>query len=225
MDHAYAVKFQACEKYLLGELSPDLRDAYEDHYFSCPECASQLRSATELIAASKQILAETLPGAELAPAAATNGGWLRWFRPAIAIPVFATLLLVAGYQNLVTIPHLKQATASRVLPMFSLISSNTRGDELPVFSVAPDQQFGLYVDVPEGPGYSSYSISVEGPSGMSSSLRSLSTEDARKTQVVTINPGRRAGKYVLVISGIPSGANPASAVTLAKMQFTVELQP
>src|SRR5580765_3234632 len=158
MDHAFAVKFQACEKYLLGELSPELRDAYEDHYFSCPECASQLRSAIELIAASKQILAETSPGAERA---STVGGWLRWFRPAIAIPVFATLLLIAGYQNLVTIPQLKQATASRVLPMFSLISSNTRGDELPVFSVAPDQQFGVYVDVPEGPAYSSYSLSVE----------------------------------------------------------------
>src|SRR5436189_6090277 len=57
MDHDQAVKSQVCEKYLLGELSPELRNAFEEHYFSCVECAMQLRTAAELIGASQQILA------------------------------------------------------------------------------------------------------------------------------------------------------------------------
>src|SRR5258708_18273126 len=68
MDHHLAVKSRACEKYLLGELSPDLRDAYEEHYFSCTECATQLRMAAELVGAAQQIFAQTP-----APAVAAGG--------------------------------------------------------------------------------------------------------------------------------------------------------
>src|SRR5258708_37240563 len=117
MDHDLAVKSQACEKYLLGELSPDLRDAYEEHYFSCAECASQLRMAAELVGAGQQIFAQT-PAPAVARPVYESGGWLRWFCPAIALPVLATLLLIFGYQNLVIIPQLQESRAPPVRPMF-----------------------------------------------------------------------------------------------------------
>ena len=144
MDHDLAVKSQACEKYLLGELSPDLRDAYEEHYFSCAECATQLRMAAELVGAGQQIFAQTLAGGcGGRRIVQESGGWLRWFRPAIAIPVLATLLLVVGYQNLVMIPQLKESRAPRVLPMFSLISANSRGETVPVFTTQPESTGGI----------------------------------------------------------------------------------
>ena len=34
-------------------------------------------------------------------------GWLAWLRPAFAVPVFALLLAVVGYQNFVTVPRLE----------------------------------------------------------------------------------------------------------------------
>src|SRR6266576_1388574 len=121
MDHDLAVKSQACEKYLLGELSPVLRDAYEEHYFSCAECGAQLRMAVELVGAGQHIFSETpVPAAETTARIVhesdghESDGWLGWFRPAIAIPILATLLLVVGYQNLVMIPQLKESRASRV---------------------------------------------------------------------------------------------------------------
>src|SRR5271165_1116124 len=116
MDHEMAVKSQACEKYLLGELSPELRDAYEEHYFACAECAMQLRTAAELVGAGREILAQA-PISTRPPAVPAPAGWFGWLRPAFAVPVFAALLLLIGYQNFVTIPHWKQATESRVLPM------------------------------------------------------------------------------------------------------------
>ena len=100
MDHDLAVKSQACEKYLLGELSPDLRDAYEEHYFSCAECATQLRMAAELIGASQQILLQRRHAAAAAPAMREPGMWFAMLRPALADWLWRYWLLIAGYQNL-----------------------------------------------------------------------------------------------------------------------------
>jgi hypothetical protein len=223
MDHDLAVKSQACEKYLLGELSPDLRDAYEEHYFSCAECATELRMAAELVGAGQQIFAQTpAPAVSVgARIVQESGGWLRWFRPAIAIPVLATLLLVVGYQNLVLIPQLKESRAPRVLPMFSLISANTRGETVPAFTTQPNQPVGLYVDVPADAAYSSYAISVQDPSGKTIPLRSLSYAEAQKTQVLVINPGA-AGNYAVVVLGqAKSDLGSSTGKELARMQFTV----
>ena len=224
MDHDLAVKSQACEKYLLGELSPDLRDAYEEHYFSCAECATQLRMVAELVGAGQQIFAQTSAPAVAAGARIVqeSGGWLRWLRPAIAIPVLATLLLVVGYQNLVLIPQLKESRAPRVLPMFSLISANTRGETVPAFTTQPNQPVGLYVDVPADAAYSTYEIALVDPWGKTTALRSLSHAEAQKTQVVVVNPGKISGKYTLIISGQTNSQPASSPAELARILFRVD---
>ena len=222
MDHDVAVKSEACEKYLLGELSPELRDAYEEHYFSCADCAMQLRSAAELIGASQQIFAQTRAIGAKAPVAAPEPvGWFKWLRPAIAIPAFATLLLVLGYQNFLTIPHLKESASPRVLPMFSLISANTRGERAPEFVTQPDEPLGLYVDVPADAAYSTYDLRLQDPNGSTIPLRSLSYAEAQKTQVVVINPGKTAGNYSLIIFGRTKPEQDAASTELARLQFAI----
>lgn len=221
MDHDQAVKSQVCEKYLLGELPPELRDAYEEHYFSCAECALQLQTAAELIGASQQILARTPAIGAKVHAASKRGGWFRWLQPAIAIPVFASLLLLVGYQNFVSIPHLKKTASPRVLPMFSLISANTRGETAPEFVTQPDEPVGLYVDVPVDATYSTYDIRLQDPNGKTIPLRSLSYAEAQKTQVVVINHGKTAGKYSLVIFGRARSEQGSASTELARLQFTV----
>lgn len=222
MDHNQALQSQACEKYLLGELAPPERDAYEEHYFSCSECATQLRTTAEFLGASREILA-TSP--ELRPSLdpSRNGfGWLAWLKPVFAIPVFATLILFIGYQNFVTIPNYKHAAGPQVLPMHSLISANTRGDDSNSFAVSPNQPFGLYVDAPYDPAYSTYLLTLVVPSGATTSLRSLNAAEAQKTQIITVNPGNQAGKYTIVVSGLATpNAEPSSAKELARLQFTV----
>jgi anti-sigma factor RsiW len=44
MEHDEAEKSQAVERYLLGELPVTEREAFEEHYFSCPECAEEVRA-------------------------------------------------------------------------------------------------------------------------------------------------------------------------------------
>ena len=57
MDHTEAVNQYAVEKYLLEELSPEARAAFEEHYFGCEECAIDLRAAAVFIAQSRKELA------------------------------------------------------------------------------------------------------------------------------------------------------------------------
>ena len=225
MDHELAVKSQACEKYLLGELSPEMRDAYEQHYFGCAECAAQLRAAAEFMAAGRKILAEAPHAVPQADYVRVPRGWMPWMNPLVAIPAFAALLLVIGYQNLVTIPHGKQAAEPRLLRMFSLITANVRGEEGLVFSVGPDEPFGVYVDVPVDPAYSNYLLRLEDPAGASTLLRSLTAQEAQKTQVVSVNPARKSGKFAVVVSGLNTlGAQASSAKEIARLQFTVEVK-
>ncbi len=224
MDHELAVKSQACEKYLLGELSPELRDAYEEHYFSCTECATQLQSAAELVGASRAILATASIPERGADYVRGPRGWFPWLQPLVAIPAFAVLLLVIGYQTFVTIPNMRQASEPRVLRMFSLISANTRSDGGLVFSSAPNETFGVYVDVPADPAYSNYLLRLEDSSGGSKLLRSLTAQEALKTQVVIIDSGKKSGKYTIVVSGLTSqDADASTAKELARLQFTVAI--
>jgi hypothetical protein len=223
MDHDSAVKSQACEKYLLGELSPELRDAYEDHYFSCAECAMQLRSAVETLGSARQIFAEQ-PAVVTRPASApASAGWFQWLRPAFAVPAFAALLLLVGYQNFVTIPQLKQSGSPRVLQMFSLITANSRGEGLPEISAAPNEPIGLYVDVPSDPAFATYDLLLQDPTGKTTLHRSLAEVEAQKTQVVVINPGTTPGKYTLLVNASPKSGPPAPEKELTRIQFTVVL--
>ena len=44
MDHRQATQLTAVEKYLLDELTPEVRDQFEEHFFDCQDCAADLRA-------------------------------------------------------------------------------------------------------------------------------------------------------------------------------------
>ena len=44
MSHDNAVATMAAERYLLDELTEAERDVFEEHYFTCPECAEDVRA-------------------------------------------------------------------------------------------------------------------------------------------------------------------------------------
>jgi len=49
MDHNEAVRMNAAEKYILGELSPVLREQYEEHFFACVACALEVKAAAAFV--------------------------------------------------------------------------------------------------------------------------------------------------------------------------------
>src|SRR5258708_17999235 len=113
MDHNEAIRLQAAVKYVLGELSPVQRDAYEEHYFDCAECAIDLKALATFADTTREVLRQEKAdqlAKDLVPA---RGGWLRWLQPITAVPPFAALLLIVAYQNNVPIPPARVAASSR----------------------------------------------------------------------------------------------------------------
>ena len=110
MDHSEVVRLQAVEKYMLGELSPELRDQFEEHYFDCPTCAADVTALHTFMAASRMILKEEAV-AQPAPREGNlkRRGWFDWLRPAVALPAMAALAAVIVFQAVVTIPWLERA--------------------------------------------------------------------------------------------------------------------
>src|SRR6202007_2952381 len=129
MDHSEAVRLQAAEKYVLGELSPELQEAYEEHFFGCEECAADVKATAVCVSGTREVFSHEAKSAG-EPQAAKQ--WFAWLRPAIAAPVLAALLVIAGYQSFVAIPRLqRQASTGRkaqAADFISLIGANSRGE-------------------------------------------------------------------------------------------------
>ena len=54
MNHQQATKLMAVESYLLHELTPEVRDQFEEHFFDCQECAADLRATAGFMDATRK---------------------------------------------------------------------------------------------------------------------------------------------------------------------------
>lgn len=208
MDHSEAVRVMATERYLLGELSPETREAFEEHFFECQECALDVRAGAAFIDEAKLQLAE--PSA--APAAPSPKptlpwrGWFAWWKPALALPAFAALLLVIGYQNFATIPSLRTAARQPRLAPWATLHVETR-DGTPL-SVVADRKSGavLLIDVPDTAGFASFAFALLDPRGKqfwAQTVQASGTESGQQTLSLLLpGMGLQQGLYTLTISGI-----------------------
>ncbi|MBM3724432.1 MAG: hypothetical protein FJW40_03265 [Acidobacteria bacterium] len=62
LSHDDWINLQAAEKYIFGGLNEDQRDAYEEHFFSCYECAEEVRWMAIFEAKEKKIFDAPAPG-------------------------------------------------------------------------------------------------------------------------------------------------------------------
>jgi hypothetical protein len=211
MDHSESIRLMAAEKYLLGELTPELREQFEEHFFDCQECALEVRAGAAFVEHSKVLLAEPIAGSSaraVVPAPA-KPGWLAWLRPAFVVPVLAVLLAVIAYQNLVTYPTLKGAVAvvdaPRILASVSLMNANTRGVNKTVVSARQGEPFLVFVDIPAESRFSSYVAELYGPTGSLEWSLTIPAETAKDMVPIRVPAGHRgAGMYTLVVRGVDS---------------------
>jgi hypothetical protein len=219
MDHSESIRLMAAERYLLGELAPELREQFEEHFFGCQECALEVRAGAALVEHSKVLLSGpvAVPSARASIPAPANRGWLAWLRPAFVVPVLAVLLVVIGYQNLVTYPRLTGAVAvvdaPRILASASLISANTRGANQTVVSARQGEPFLLFVDIPAEARFSSYVAELRGPAGKPEWSLTIPAETAKETVSIRVPADHRgAGVYTLVVRGVDSSGGAGSEV-------------
>jgi hypothetical protein len=229
MNHSDAIQMGACEKYLLGELTAQLRDEFEQHYFECSECAHDVQAAALFLSATREALKESAVPVRSHERATRESSWFRWLRPAIAVPAFAVLLLFLGYQNLVTLPHWKnlasQAASSDLLKPILLHPGMSRGTE-PRIPVAPGQSFAVYLDIPTQPAYSAYLIRLQRDSSAATrDLLTLSPSEIQKAPLLKMPSDLVPGSaYTIHVLGLPqAGAPSSSASEVAQFSFLIEI--
>jgi hypothetical protein len=226
MQHSDAAPYLV-ERYLLDELSPLDRDAFEEHFFGCPDCAEELRLTAAFLSAAKS---ELRPGAELPRVsnALPKPGRRAWFeflwRPAFLSPVAALLLMVVVYQNVVVYPQSRTEIARlsrpETLTTVSLIGDGSRGGTTPSATVSPGAAVLLTFDVPAAERYASYAAELQNPAGTTLWSVPVSADQARDTVAVRIPAGRwEPGNYTLVIQGYASPGVPATLLTRYKFSI------
>ena len=218
MDHSEAVEQMATERYLLDEMTPEMRETFEDHLFDCQECTLDLRAGSAFVQEAKAQLPELtaeLPRRQSAAntAPAQKKSFLSWltpvFRPAFAAPVFAALLAVVGYQNFVTYPALRVAASEPHIAPWTSLHTDTRGANSTPVHADPKSGVVLLVDLPSEPDYATYAFDLSDPSGKSAWTLSIpapsdnSSNDG--TQSLTIpGAGLHNGAYTLTVFGVTS---------------------
>jgi hypothetical protein len=166
MDHQQAIKMQAAERYLLEELSEEERESFEDHYFTCTECADEVKAAYIFADNAKAVMADWPAPAPREERQSFN--FWEWLRP-VLVPAMAVLLLgVTVYQSVLVIPRLERqletATAPRALPSV-VARAATRGEPAVVQLSSNDQFVQVILDINTTQPVSSYSSQVYDESG------------------------------------------------------------
>ena len=147
MDHLQAVNTLAIERYLLEEMPREERESFEEHFFSCAECAEDARVAATMRDGAAAGLARTSAssavdrGAVL-PFRPPNRGW----RVSVALPwaAAATLAIGLGYQTIQGPLMSRQADSVALTP--STLRPASRGQEV-VVTAGPNGAVTLVVDL------------------------------------------------------------------------------
>jgi len=227
MDHSEAVRTQSAERYLLNELSGDERSAFEEHYFSCQDCAEEVRCGAALMENLRAVARETpVTAVSRTRIPAQRSSWFQWSFPAFATAAIVLLAAIVGYQGMVTIPKLRREVSiavPQVLTSVSLMASVSRGGPLPVVKVSSNEPFGLYLDIPPQSGVTAFQCEVLSGSQVKFTVR-VPERQASDTVHLLIPGGSLApGQYDLVVSGISSsGTSSNTGAEVIRYSFQVE---
>jgi hypothetical protein len=203
MEHSEAIQLMAAEKYLLDELPAEVRDEFEEHLFGCHECAMDMRTASAFLEQGKAVLAEPVV-ATVREKDKSRPGLFAWWRPAFAIPAMAALLLVIGYQNLVTLPQLTRSLNKPQLLPATTVNLLTYGTNATPLVVHQGEGFLLNVIAPPDHRYPAYEADLRSPAGGVESVAiSASADDTWPIRFPGAN--RQGGKYSIDVRGITAG--------------------
>ena len=209
MDHTEAVRIKATERYLLDELELATREEFEEHLFDCQECALDLRAGAMFVEQSKVALADVPPPARQLVAAPAKTAWFAWLRPAFAVPAFAVLIAIIGYQNLVEVPHLQMAASQPEALPYASLNVSTRGTVPAQVTIKPEESFNLFLSIPPDSTYSAYNLELHNPAGSLKWALKIPASSPDDTRSILIpGAGLGEGTYTLAVTGITtSGQN------------------
>jgi len=176
INHDDAIKNLMAERYLLGELNTDERDAYEEHLFSCDACFEQVKAGTEFVSHLRNIDAPH-PQAPLAPGFMSRV--MAATRQPLTLTMFTFLVLMGSFavhQNS-EISYLKEPRPE----IRSVLTGIAHGSsEIHLIRVPRNSALSLNVEYAPKGEFISYQAQI-----LSSSGKALHTVALPETQVGT----------------------------------------
>jgi hypothetical protein len=200
MDHSEASETMAAERYVLAEMTPEDREAFEEHFFGCAECAAAVREGATIEAAIRLEKADRTRQ----PRGAAPLWWL-------AIAAVAVILVgVPVFQNIGLRAQLEAVRAPHIVDSYSLLSAGSRGGEQ-LTILDRSRPFTIDFDVPPQPNAQRYVVQVADAAGKLQTSQTVSAEAARDTQHLFFPGGSLGpGTYSLKILAEPAGPQPTT---------------
>jgi hypothetical protein len=231
MDHTEVVQLRLTEKYVLGELTGDVREGYEEHYFDCVECAADLKAAAIFVDASRGALREERNLGRVKSEVIAQSGWFGWLRPMVAVPVFAVLIALIAYQNMVTIPVARKegqhGSMQLIGPAISLQMANVRGEGGVTVQTHANAPFELYFDFTPARQFPNYLCQLQDDSGHPVYQIEIPGEKTNQEIHMAVSGGvPHPGKYTLAIAGqSAAGSGVVEENRVETLTFSVEFLP
>ncbi len=231
MDHEYVTENRSVERYLLGELSDHDRDEFEEHYFSCPECAEAVRNGAYFAdnahsVAKEKTRTDTSPPNEAVPGSVPGAVTEMkarqhpslWHRMAAPVGVAAAVTIaILGYQNLTggasERPHILART---------VLEPAARGEEQAVTLTRGQKSIVLKLDVNSDEPFAHYRVDIQTQDG-----RSIMHDTGDKgadgaLEIEVPSAELPPGHYILLVHGqndlssANSGGAPAPEITRSR---------
>jgi hypothetical protein len=224
MTHDLAITNQTATRYLLGELSPAERDAFEEHYFCCTDCAEEVRAGAMLRANAKAVHAET---SAVAPSREIRESWwnrvFAWRGPVLApYAIAAGLAVLTAWQGLLVIPGLRSAAEPQLVASAAL-RATVRGSDQTVVVPKAARFFEVTLDVDSNARVAAWECDIVRGNGSPMFTVHAPAGPVQPASLSLLLPAARfePGEYVVVLRGRSEGAA-ASPVEFDRFKFLIE---
>jgi anti-sigma factor RsiW len=230
MDHQEAQAMGAVERYLLGELDPAARDAFEEHFFGCRECATDVRCGAAFVAHAKEVLsAEPAASPVVEQGQRERRAWLVWFwpMPAGALAASAALLVFSAFQGFFVLPQLRRAVArtESIQAVPGAFLSVSRAAPQLVTLTRSQRHVALTLSRSSMSAFAYYRCTLSQVGGPAV-LTAVVPAPPRGEELQLLLPLARlaSGDYVLAVGGMTSEATDAAQAETTQYHFTIRFE-
>jgi hypothetical protein len=231
-DHTGYARDHAAERYLLGDMTEADRERYEEHFFSCADCADDVRKTARFLEDARGVLAPAAAPrpagvAVLRPRAARPLRSLFWPLPAGAAAAAALLAVLAGYQAIHVAGLRRELSAEQQLQALPSTFLSISRSETPTVQVSKGQRkvalrFSLSVER----AFPFYRCEIRDASGRIVASAVLESPPAGdELQVLIPSDTLTPGTHTVAITGLESATAATSPLEPAHYQFTLRREP
>lgn len=213
MTHADAIRLYAAERYVMGELSPAERDSYEDHYFSCVECAQEVTAASRLgeqVRTAGLNIAQPVQVSRNKPR--TKGVFLHWLSGPLPAWSVAAML---GFALLRQSPAPDKALTPTALISYNLTHLGSRSaEQIQIIRPVADRPFTLLIAIPPDPSAVSFEVAVVGTDAKEKLRVPIAVDQANDTvQLLADSSILPPGDYQLMVVAVAKNNNKQTIIS------------